>query len=147
MFLRALHPDHFNHEEGRFSSVACEPWRDGSLSVVGEQCALDQSGALHSHLRTYYPIVSSDPSIFWRINAGNQPANVDWRFEQSPGNADQCHVNGRSSAGEKISKFKERVSKHFKRTVTDLSMLSICDAKGERPLQLSDMDLFPRRSA
>jgi hypothetical protein len=56
-------------------------------------------------------------------------------------------VNGRSSAGEKISKFKERVSKHFKRTVTDLSMLSICDAKGERPLQLSDMDLFPRRSA
>lgn len=142
MYLRALHPIHFNHPEKRFSSTACAVSSDGGLSVVSEQCANIGPGAIHSHFRNYYPAVSSEPPIFWRINGTNEPADVLWKFERSKGNDDDCHMNGRSSTNEPQKKFRTRISKHFKSATTDFAGVFMCEHGAERPFTLADIDRF-----
>ena len=92
-FVRVISQKHFDPKKKRFQSLAFKPSStDGGISVFDQDCAIQVSGNLCTHIQKFYSQVAGDPPIFWKIPESILPADISITQSVSS-SGDQCHFN------------------------------------------------------
>jgi len=128
-FLRLIHHIHFDHDTGKFKSLAFKNSGDGSgISLVEKECAINASPTICGHIHRYYPNVVGEPAIFWHVPEG---ITSTCKLEQKTSSTgDICHHN-----------MKGLSDPDARRAIKDvpLNEMMVCENGTYRPLTLSDI--------
>ena len=91
--IRIINVVHYDHRKQRFASLAFKNSTGGGISVISQECILEQGRTVCHHIKTFYPPpTSSEPAIFWALEENSLPTG--YRLEQQPStSSDICHYN------------------------------------------------------
>ena len=135
-YTRAIHPDDYDIERGRFKSISFKPYiengTDLGISVFDSNCGIETSGSLCAHTARYYSARTGDPAIYWQIPDNDIPSGCG--IESNPSSTgDNCHRDiigwSQKESGAYIKKL-------------PIENCIICDPQGIRPLQKEDLDKY-----
>ena len=117
---------HWDDHHKRFTSLAFRPSsKDGAISVVQENCAVETSGTICSHIPRYYGGIASDPPVFWPFSEEILPGHR--KIELSP-TEDPCHYN--------ILELSKKEAEIIFRSFNVLANFSFCSEAGPARLTL-----------
>ena len=134
--IRLISKIHFDRNKDRFKSLAFKNSslsRGGGISVIKEECILERSKSICSHIRRYYHQTVGEPYIFWEIPSDALPSSSYELEEQTSTSGDECHHN--------IQGISDQQARGIFMAVR-ISDLQICQNHDHRPLTLQDCATF-----